>query len=107
MVIYDDIDLPLGTIRFRDSGGAGGHKGIESIIYHLRSEKFNRLRIGIATDDEMRSAKRFVLSPFYEKQKELVNEMIEKSREGIEYYLIHEMNETMNQFNKKKKGVDE
>jgi len=107
MVIYDDIDLPLGTIRFRDSGGAGGHKGIESIIYHLRSEKFNRLRIGIATDDEMRSAKRFVLSPFYEKQKELVNEMIEKAREGIEYYLIHEMNETMNQFNKKKKGIDE
>ena len=107
MVIYDDIDLPLGTIRFRDSGSAGGHKGIESIIYHLRSEKFNRLRIGIATDDEMRPAKRHVLSPFYEKQKELVNEMIEKAREGIEYYLTHEMNETMNQFNEKRKGVDE
>ena len=55
----------------------------------------------------MRPAKRLVLSPFYEKQKELVNEMIEKAREGIEYYLLHEMNETMNQFNEKRKGVDE
>ena len=109
MVIYDDIDLPLGTIRFRDNGGAGGHKGIESIIYHLRSENFNRLRIGIATNDEMRPAERFVLSPFEEDKKELVNEMIKKGYEGIEFYLTHEMNETMNQFNEKnkKKGVDE
>ena len=106
MVVYDDIDLPLGTIRFRDNGGAGGHKGIESIIYHLRSENFNRLRIGIAIGDEMRPAERFVLSPFEEDKKELVNEMIEKAFEGIEYYLTHEMDETMNQFNKKK-GVDE
>ena len=109
MVIYDDIDLPLGTIRFRDNGGAGGHKGIESIIYHLRSENFNRLRIGIATNDEMRPAERFVLSPFDEDKKELVNEMIKKGYESIEFYLTHEMNETMNQFNEKnkKKGVDE
>ena len=109
LVIYDDIDLPLGTIRFRDNGGAGGHKGIESIIYHLRSENFNRLRIGIATNDEMRPAERFVLSPFEEDKKELVNEMIKKGYEGIEFYLTHEMNETMNQFNEKnkKKGVDE
>ena len=109
MVIYDDIDLPLGTIRFRDNGGAGGHKGIESIIYHLRSENFNRLRIGIATNDEMRPAEKFVLSPFEEDKKELVNEMIKKGYEGIEFYLTHEMNETMNQFNEKnkKKGVDE
>ena len=109
LVIYDDIDLPLGTIRFRDNGGAGGHKGIESIIYHLRSENFNRLRIGIATNDEMRPAERFVLSPFEEDKKELVNEMIKKGYESIEFYLTHEMNETMNQFNEKnkKKGVDE
>ena len=101
MVIYDDIDLPLGTIRFRDNGGAGGHKGIESIIYHLRSENFNRLRIGIATDDEMRPAERFVLSPFEEDKKELVNEMINNACEGIEFFLTHEMNETMTKFNEK------
>ena len=102
LVVYDDIDLPLGTIRFRDGGGTGGHKGIESIIYHLRSENFNRLRIGIATNDEMRPAEKFVLSPFEEDKKELVNEMIKKGCEGIEFYLTHEINETMNQFNEKK-----
>ena len=109
LVMYDDIDLPLGTIRFRDGGGTGGHKGIESIIYQTRSEKFNRLRIGIATEDEMRPAERFVLSPFKEGQKEIVNEMIEKACEGIEYYLSHDMMETMNKFNEKttKKGVNE
>lgn len=108
LVMYDDIDLPLGTIRFRDGGGTGGHKGIESIIYQTRSEKFNRLRIGVATEDEMRPAERFVLSPFKEGQKEIVNEMIEKACEGIEYYLSHDMMETMNKFNEKttKKGVD-
>ena len=108
LVVYDDIDLPLGTIRFRDGGCTGGHKGIESIIYQAQNEKFNRLRIGIATNDDMRPAERYVLSPFRDEQKESVNEMIEKACEGIEYYLSHNIKETMNQFNEKtkKKGVD-
>jgi len=109
LVVYDDIDLPLGTIRFRDGGGTGGHKGIESIIYQIQSESFNRLRIGIATDYEMRPAERYVLNPFRDEQKEIVNDMIEKACEGIEYYLSHDIKETMNQFNEKtkKKGVNE
>ena len=109
LVVYDDIDLPLGTIRFRDGGGTGGHKGIESIIYQIQSENFNRLRIGIATEDEMRPAEKYVLNPFRDGQKEIVNDMIEKACEGIEYYLSHNMKETMNQFNEKvkKKGVNE
>ena len=109
LVVYDDIDLPLGTIRFRDGGGASGHKGIESIIYQIQSENFNRLRIGIATEDEMRPAEKYVLNPFRDGQKEIVNDMIEKACEGIEYYLSHDIKETMNQFNEKtqKKGLDE
>ena len=109
LVVYDDIDLPLGTIRFRDGGGTGGHKGIESIIYQIQSENFNRLRIGIATEDEMRPAEKYVLNPFRDGQKEIVNDMIEKACEGIEYYFSHDIKETMNQFNEKikKKGVDE
>ena len=109
LVMYDDIDIPLGTIRFRDGGGTGGHKGIESIIYQLQSENFNRLRMGIATHDDMRPAERYVLSPFRSGQKEIVNKMIEKACEGIEYYLSHDIKETMNQFNEKtkKKGVNE
>ena len=109
LVVYDDIDLPLGTLRFRNGGGTGGHKGIESIIYQTQSENFNRRRIGIATEDDMRPAERYVLSPFRPGQKENVNEMIEKASEGIEYYLSHDIKETMNKFNEKikKKGVNE
>ena len=109
LVVYDDIDLPLGTIRFREGGGTGGHKGVESIIYQIQSENFNRLRIGIATEDEMRPAEKYVLNPFRDGQKKIVNDIIEKACEGIEHYLLHDITETMNQFNEKtkKKGVDE
>ena len=58
LIVYDDIDIPLGTLRFRKGGGTGGHKGIESIIYQMQSEDFNRLRMGIATDDEMKPSEK-------------------------------------------------
>ena len=109
LVIYDDVDLPLGTLRFRLGGGSGGHKGIESIIYQLESDDFNRLRIGIATDEDMRPSEKYVLSPFHKKDEELRNNMIEKACEGIKYYLSNDIKETMNQFNEKikNKGVNE
>tara|TARA_B110000438_G_C15783462_1_gene637333 strand:- start:72 stop:635 length:564 start_codon:yes stop_codon:yes gene_type:complete len=101
LVVYDDLDLPLGMIKFKENGGAGGHKGIESIIYQLKTEKFNRLRIGIATDDIMRPAEKYVLSPFNDRHKENVKIIIEKACEAIDYYLLHDMRETMNEFNEK------
>jgi len=109
LIVYDDIDLPLGTLRFRTGGGTGGHKGIESIIYQLQSEDFNRLRMGIATDNDMRPSEKYVLSPFQNREEKLKNEMIEKACEGIDYYLSHDMKETMNKFNEKqnRKGIDE
>ena len=109
LVVYDDIDLPLGTLRFRKSGGTGGHKGIESIIYQLQSEDFNRLRMGIATDDDMRPSEKYVLTPFQNREEKLKNEMLEKACEGIDYFLSHDMKETMNKFNEKqnRKEIDE
>ena len=101
LIIYDDIDLPLGTIRFRKNGGAGGHKGLESIIYQLQSENFNRLRLGIATEEEMRPSEKFVLSPFLKKDERLKNEVIEKACDGISYYLLNGIKKTMNEFNEK------
>ncbi len=70
LIIYDDIDLQLGTIKFKSNGGAGGHKGIESIIYQLQSENFQRLRVGIATSEIMRPSEKYVLSPFHDRNKE-------------------------------------
>ena len=101
LVIYDDIDLPLGTIRLRESGGSGGHKGIESIIYQLQSENFKRLRIGIATDENMRPSEKFVLSPFREQDKTLVQMVIDKACDCINYYINHDTKDTMNKYNEK------
>ena len=108
LVVYDDIDLPLGTLRFKPSGGSGGHKGMESIIYQLESEDFNRLRIGISAENEMGPSERYVLSPFPKEWKEKINEMIEKACDGIDYFLTHNMKETMNKFNENTnvKGID-
>ena len=109
LIVYDDIDLPLGILRFRQSGGAGGHKGLKSIIYQLQSEDFNRMRIGIATKDDMKPSERYVLSPFQKRDEKIRNTMIEKACDGIDYFLTNKLKETMNKFNEKtnKKGVDE
>ncbi len=108
LVVYDDIDLPLGTLRFKPNGGSGGHKGMESIIYQLESEDLNRLRIGISAENEMGASERYVLSPFPKDRKEKINEMIEKACDGIDYFLTHDMKETMNKFNENTnvKGID-
>lgn len=109
LVIYDDIDLPLGTLRFRSGGGTGGHKGVESIIYQLGSENFNRLRIGIATDDKMRPSEKYVLSPFSSQNDKNKNKVIDNACKGIDYFIDNGIKETMNQYNEKikKKGLIE
>tara|TARA_B100000959_G_C14868965_1_gene577521 strand:- start:77 stop:649 length:573 start_codon:yes stop_codon:yes gene_type:complete len=101
IVVYDDIDINLGNIRFRSSGADGGHNGIKSIIYQLESDIFDRLKIGIATDMQMRPSEDYVLKPFSEKFNELVNEVIDNAVDGINYYLQHTIDETMNNYNKK------
>ena len=100
IIIYDDIDLPLGTIRFKDKGGPAGHRGIENIIYQLRSESFLRLRLGIAVDGlRMRPSENYVLSPFPKGCKEDIDLVINKSIDGLEYLLDNGITKTMNKFN--------
>ena len=99
LVIYDDIDLSLGAMRFRPYGGAGGHRGVESIIYQMESEDFCRLRIGISIGEVVEPAEQYVLSPFHKDHEKMIEKMIEKACDGIEYYLSHSVHETMNKFN--------
>ena len=108
LVIYDDIDLSLGAMRFRPYGGAGGHRGVESIIYQMESEDFCRLRMGITIGKVVEQAEQFVLSPFLKGHEEMIEEMIEKACDGIKYYLTHSIHETMNKFNENTnvKGID-
>src|SRR5690606_30263674 len=66
LVIYDDMDLPLGRIRLRSHGSSGGHNGIKSIIQHLKTDQFARLKVGIGrrTGDDTKGVITHVLGPF-------------------------------------------
>jgi PTH1 family peptidyl-tRNA hydrolase len=101
IVIYDDIDLHLGDIRFKPSGSDGGHNGIKSIIYHLKSDRFDRLKIGIALDVNMRPSENYVLKPFPKQYENLKNEVVNHASDGIDFYLEHGINKSMNNFNKR------
>ena len=99
IIIYDDIDIDLGKIKFKAQGTDGGHNGIKSIIYHLKTDSFDRLKIGIATSMKMRPSEQYVLKPFPKKYSNLVNEVIENAILGLSYYLKKGMSKTMNNFN--------
>jgi len=101
IVIYDDIDINLGNIRFKSEGSHGGHNGIKSIIYHLDEDVFSRLKIGIASNIEMRPSEKYVLKPFPKKIRNVVEHVVDHAANAINYYLEHDIKEAMNNFNKK------
>ena len=104
IIIYDDIDIPLGSIRFKFGGSSGGHRGLDSIIYHLHNDEFARLKLGIATNLNMRPSESYVLKPFPVKYSEDIQLVIEQACEGLKFFLKNTINDTMNQFNRRIKG---
>ena len=104
IIVYDDIDLPLGSIRFKIGGSSGGHRGLDSIIYNLQDENFLRLKLGIGTDIAMRPSESYVLKPFPIKYQNKINETIEKACEGLDFIINNSIQDTMNKYNRKIKG---
>lgn len=98
LVIYDDLSLDLGRIRFRPDGSDGGHNGIKSIIQHLGSKKFARLKIGIGPQSPLPS-EYFVLEKFTDTQLTTLKETLKTSLEAIAYYFENGMAKTQNKFN--------
>ncbi|TFJ92998.1 aminoacyl-tRNA hydrolase [Lentibacillus salicampi] len=99
LVIYDDLDLPPGKIRLRQKGGHGGHNGIRSIIDHVGTKEFNRLRIGIGRPETAMPVVDYVLRSFSKEQQEDVASSIEKSADACETWLQRPFAEVMNEFN--------
>jgi len=83
IVISDDLALPLGKIRIRARGSAGGHNGLKSIIAALGTNEFTRLRIGIQPDHPIADSKKFVLDSFSGTMRRAVEEVLERSEEAI------------------------
>jgi peptidyl-tRNA hydrolase, PTH1 family len=99
LVIYDDLDLPLGTIRIRPSGSAGGHKGVNSIIQVLGSQDFPRLRVGIGRPPSGWDPADYVLSDFASAEKPIVTHVYERVVQASECWLSDGLTEAMNRFN--------
>ncbi|MGD9580610.1 MAG: aminoacyl-tRNA hydrolase [Vampirovibrionia bacterium] len=100
LIIYDDIDLNLGRLRFKDGGSDGGHNGIKSIIEQLGGKQnFDRLRVGIGPGPNGPERKNFVLGKFLPEQQTLLSESIKLASQGVELYLKSGLQEAMNKYN--------
>jgi len=103
LVVCDDFQLPLGTLRLRHGGSDGGHNGLASIIYQLQTEEFPRLRCGIGgetTPKDKSFMKDFVLDQFSNVDLPLVNTMRDKAKEACKSFVEHGIDKTMNAYNK-------
>jgi PTH1 family peptidyl-tRNA hydrolase len=104
LVVVDDFQIPLGALRMRPSGTDGGHNGLYSVIYHLQSDTFPRLRCGIA-GEEMPKDKAlmadFVLSNFIMMEKPIVKEMVERAADVCLKFAAEGIDKTMNVVNRK------
>lgn len=122
IVIYDELDLPLGMIRVRARGSSAGHNGMQSIINGLQTEEIARIRIGVAplpvhantgrergpaTNDPRKGGAKYILSPFRKSQLVAVDEALDLAAQAVNVILSEGILKAMNRFNRKNKPEDE
>jgi PTH1 family peptidyl-tRNA hydrolase len=100
LVVSDDLDLPTGRIRLKPSGGSGGHHGLDSLIAHFQSSDFPRLRIGVGKPPSAAEGAGHVLSTFTPEEKPKIDQAIERSRDGIEAFILKGPETAMNELNR-------
>ena len=106
IVIYDELDLPLGTIRIRQRGGTAGHNGMESILGALNTDEFLRIRLGIAPNRKVADSVKYVLTPFRKAQEKIVVEILETAALAVEVILKEGPAAAMNRFNRKNDAAE-
>jgi PTH1 family peptidyl-tRNA hydrolase len=99
LVIQDDIDLTVGRVKVVSKGGAGGHKGIRSIIDHLGSMQFPRIKVGIGRPRFGESIEDYVLAPFYSDEKEIMERVIRMAVRACELFVSDGIKPAMDQIN--------
>ncbi|MDQ0340639.1 PTH1 family peptidyl-tRNA hydrolase [Caldalkalibacillus uzonensis] len=103
LVIYDDLDLPFGTMKLRMKGGHGGHNGVRSVIDHLSSQTFKRIRMGIGRPEDG-DVVNYVLSPFHPQEREHLSEFIDRGASAARDYLeTGDFSRVMNVYNQKQR----
>ena len=101
IVIYDELDLPLGTIRIRPRGSSAGHNGMESVIGALGTEEFMRVRLGVGPGKKLEDSVAYLLKPMRKAQLKTVDEMLDVAAEAVEVALKEGPPAAMNRFNRK------
>ncbi len=99
IVIHDDLDLDLGSLRIKRQGSAGGHNGVQSIIEALHTTEFCRLKIGIGKPRDGEEVSEFVLSPFSQEEELTVSQVIEQATSALDCLLEAGVEAAMNQYN--------
>ena len=99
LVVTDDVNLPLGRLRARPGGSAGGHNGLKSVAQHLGTDLFARLRIGVGRGDERRDLADHVLARFDADERPLIEEAIGRGADAVEMFASEGIAEVMNRFN--------
>lgn len=99
LLICDDVNLPLGTLRLRPQGGAGGHHGLESCLSVMGTEQVARLRIGVGVTSLPRDLHEFVLSPFGPTERPLIRQAIDQAAQACEAWASGGIEAAMNRYN--------
>jgi PTH1 family peptidyl-tRNA hydrolase len=101
VVIYDELDLPLGSIRIRARGSSAGHNGMQSIIDALGTQEVARVRLGIAPDHPVKDGARYVLGQFKKSQLVRLDELLDLGAQAVNVILAEGIAVAMNRFNRK------
>jgi PTH1 family peptidyl-tRNA hydrolase len=99
LIVHDDVDLDVGHIKIVRGGGAGGHRGVESVIYHLGSNGFNRIKIGIGRPYYNEPIEEFVLNSLYDGQQNTVKKVLRIVIKAIESLVLDGVAVAMNNYN--------
>lgn len=100
LVIYDDLDLPIGKVRLREKGSAGGQNGMKNIIQNLHTQEFHRIRVGIGKDPRIPVID-WVLGKIRKEELENYNASIDFAKDAAIFSCAHSFTDTMSNFNKK------
>jgi peptidyl-tRNA hydrolase, PTH1 family len=99
LVIHDDVDLMVGRVRVSKDSGSGGHKGVQSIIDHLGSKRFCRVKIGIGRPRYGEAIEDYVLSPFYKDEREIIADVLHVALRACELFVLEGIEPAMNKIN--------
>ena len=101
VLLYDELDLPFGTLRVRPRGRSAGHNGVESVIAALGTQEVARIRLGVAPDYPVSDGARYVLSQFKKAQYPIVDQVLDTAAEAVKVILTEGIQAAMNRFNRK------